>query len=545
MSLKFRVGDWLVEPDLNRISSEDKTVSIEPKVVDVLVFMAANAGEVLPKEKIMQAVWPGTFVSEGILSYSISELRRAFGDDARNPSFIQTIPRRGYRLIAPVSQLSQSLKPQPSVAVLAFSDMSAERDQEYFCEGIAEDIINNLAKVKGLRVAARTSSFAFRGKEEDIRILGKKLGVLAVLEGSVRKAGGQLRIAAQLINVEDGCHLWSDRYDRDLKDIFAIQDEISRSIAATLKITLSQKESEAIGRAPTTDLQAYEYYLRGRQFFYQYKRKGIEFALKMFSQAIELDPTYARAYAGIADCCSFLFMYAGSHEVHRERADTASLKALDLNPESAEAHAARGLALSLKGEYAGAEREFEAAIHLDPYLFEAYYFYARTAFVQGKLAQAVELYEHAGEVNSQDYQAPLLAAQSYSDLGMPEKAEAARRRGIQIAEARLKLNPDDARALYMGANGLVALGECERGLEWAEQALAMDPDEPMVLYNVACIQSLAGRIEDAIDSLEKSIKSGLNQKGWLEHDSNLDPVRRHSRYPALIRLLDDRLSSIG
>jgi len=157
--------------------------------------------------------------------------------------------------------------------------------------------------------------------------------------------------------------------------------------------------------------------------------------------------------------------------------------------------------------------------------------------------KAIEHYEKASEVNPHDYQAPLLVAQIYSDLGHEEEAEASRRRGIRIAQSRLRLNPDDVRALYMGANGLVAVGEIETGLQWARQALEMDPDEPMVLYNVACIQCLAGRCEDALASLERAVRSGLTQKGWLEHDSNLDPLRNHPRYQALIRFLDDRAAA--
>ncbi len=538
MAREFRVGEWQVEPDLNRISKADKVVPVEPKVLEVLVCLATHPGEVLPKEKIIRAVWRDTFVNEGILTYSISELRRAFGDDAKDPRIIQTIPRRGYRLIAPVTQQTLILKPQPSIAVLAFTDMSPQKDQEYFCDGIAEEIINDLSHFKGLRVASRTSSFAYKGKAEDVRAIGRKLGVDTVLEGSIRKSENQLRITTQLIKVEDGYHLWSGRYDRELRDVFAIQDEISRNIAATLQVTLSAGESNAMRKATTTDPKAYDYHLRGMQFFYQYKRKGIECALRMFSHAIELDPTYARAFAGIADCCSFLYMYAGRHAVHCERADSASRKAIELDPESAEAHASRGLALSLKEEYAEAEIQFETAARLDPRLFEAYYLYARVAFAQGKLEKAIELYEKASEVNPEDYQAPLLVAQSYSDLGRHEEAEHARRRGIHVAEERLNLNPDDSRALYMGANGLVALGQCERGLEWANQALSLDPDEPMVLYNVACIQSLAGRIDEAIDSLERAVRSGLTQKSWLEHDSNLDPLRCSPRYQALIQFID-------
>jgi len=534
MMREFRVGEWLIEPDLNRIRNAEKISPVEPKILEVLVCLASHPGEVLPKEKILRTVWPGTYVSEGVLTYSISELRKAFGDDAKDPRIIQTIPRKGYRLIAQVSQLQQTARPLPSIAVLSFSDMSPERDQEYFCDGIAEEIINDLAQIKGLRVAARTSSFSFKGRTEDVRTIGRKLGVDTVLEGSVRKAGNQLRIGVQLLNVGDGCHLWSERYDREFKDIFTVQDEISRNIVAVLRVTLSAGESDAIAKMPTTDPQGYDYYLRGRQFYYQYKRKGIEFALRLFSQAIELDPAFARAHAGIADCCSWLFMYAGSHVAHCEQADSASLRAIDLDPASAEAHASRGVALSLKGEFDEAEAQFETAIRLDPRLFEAYYFYARTAFAQGRSEKAVRLYEKAMEVNPQDYQASLLVAQIYSDLGQDPEAEACRRRGIRLAEASWKLNPDEARALYMGANGLVALGEFDRGLEWARRALALDPDEPMVLYNVACIQSLAGRLEDAIDSLEKAVANGLTQKGWLEHDSNLSSLRKDPRYLALL-----------
>jgi adenylate cyclase len=539
MTREFRVGEWLVEPNLNCITRKKQKISVEPKVIEVLAYLADYPGEVLSKEQIIQAIWPDTFVSDDVLRYSIAELRKAFRDNARKPQVIQTIPRRGYRLIAPVQKKGPTDGAQASIAVLAFADISSSRDQEYFCDGISEEIITNLSHVKGMRISSRTSSFAFKGKSEDIRMIGRKLGVATVLEGSVRKAEGRLRITAQLIKVEDGYHLWSGRYDRELKDVFAIQEEIAQSIAATLKIALTPNEKIIFGKAPTTDIEAYDYYLRGRQYFYQHKRKGMEFALKMFTRAIELDPTYVRAFAGIADCCSFMYMYAGGHDSHRDQADSMSCRALELDPDSAEAHASRGLVCSLKREHAEAEREFETAIRLNPMLFEAYYLYARVCFSLGKLEKAIQLYEKLIEVDPQDYQAPLFLGQLYSDLGDAKNAEASRRRGIQAVEARLKLHPDDARALYLGANGLVALGEYEQGLEWASQALAIDPDEPMVLYNVACIKSLAHRFDDALDFLEKAVQSGLAQKIWLEHDSDLDPLRSSPQYKRLLKRLSD------
>jgi non-specific serine/threonine protein kinase len=423
-----------------------------------------------------------------------------------------------------------------SVAVLPFTDMSPQGDQGYFCDGIAEEIIGALGKLRELRVAARTSSFQFAATALDGREIGRRLGVDTLLEGSVRKSGERLRITAELINVDSGYNLWSERYDREMKDIFDIQDEIARSIAEALECRLMPDQSCVT--APTRDLQAYDYYLRGRQFYYQFKRRGIEFAEQMFSRAIELDPSYARAYAGIANCCSWLYMYGGSSEEQRLRANQASQKALELEPDLAEAHASRGVALSLNRQYEEAERAMEAALALNPRLFEAYYFYARIAFAHGKLERAVELYEKASQVRPDSYEALLLVAQIYDDLERPEDAARSRRRGTQLVEERIDLHPDDARALTMGANGLVALGERQRGLEWARRAQALEPQEPMVLYNVACIQSLAGEPEEALNSLESAVTAGLTQVDWVRHDSNLDPLREHPRFRAIMERLE-------
>jgi tetratricopeptide (TPR) repeat protein len=385
-----------------------------------------------------------------------------------------------------------------------------------------------------MRVVSRTSSFQFGSVTMDSREIGRRLGVGVLLEGSIRKQGLRLRITADLIDVSNGYSLWTKRYDRETRDVFEIQDEIARSIADALKVQLSQQEKSAMLKGSTRHLEAYSFYLRGRQYFYQYKEKSMQYALQMFSKAIELDPRYARAYAGIADCCSFLYMYAGNREEEREKALSASERALELNPESAEAHASRGVALYLQGNYQEAELSFETAIQLDDTLFEAYYFYARTAFVQGELERAIELFEKAGQERADDYQCALLVAQIYDEMGREAEATATRRRGVRIVEELIAFNPDDSRALYMGGNGLVALGETEKGLEWARKALAIDPEEPMVLYNVACVYSLAGEADQALQCLETAVRSGLRQRGWLEHDSNLDLIREQPRFQALL-----------
>ncbi|MCH7713629.1 MAG: tetratricopeptide repeat protein [Chloroflexi bacterium] len=433
-----------------------------------------------------------------------------------------------------IGQDAPETAPAPSIAVLPFMDLSPEKDQDYFCDGMAEELIDALTKIKDLRVSARTSAFSFKGQQQDIREIGQKLNVATVLEGSVRKSDTRLRISAQLINVADGYHLWSEKYDRELKDVFAIQDEIAGNIVQALRVMLSPKEKRALGKVPTTDVEAYDVYLRGRKFFHQFSRKNIAFARQMFNRATQIDPDYALAYAGIADCHSWLYMYWESTDANLRAAEEASRKALELDTDLAEAHVAHGLAVSLSEQYDEAEREFETAIRLDPRLFEAYYFYARTCWPQGKPEKAAELFEKACEVNPEDYQGPLFLANTYNGLGRKTKAETAYRRSLEIIERHLELNPDDARAHYLGANALIQLGEGKRGLKWARRALAIDPGDALILYNVACIYALSEEIEEAIDYLEKSAKAGATHKEWIEHDSDLDPLRSHPHFQTLL-----------
>jgi tetratricopeptide (TPR) repeat protein len=322
-----------------------------------------------------------------------------------------------------------------------------------------------------------------------------------------------------------------------MEDIFAIQDEIAQNIVQTLKLKLSDKEKRVLEKVPTKDVQAYDFYLRGRKFFYQIRRKGIEYAHEMFLKAIERDPSYALAYAGIADCRSWLYMYWDSDKANLKQSIEASQKSLELDPELGEAHAARGLAVSLNKQYDEGEKEFETAIRLNSKLFEAYYFYARACFVQGKLEKASQLFEQACLVNPEDYQAPFLLGNTYKGLNLVEKAETAYRRGLEIVERHLELNPDNARALYLSAHGLVELGELEKGFEWAKRALSIDPEDPIVLYNIACVYSLAGRVEDAINYFERSLETGYAHREWAENDSYLDSIRSHHRFKALLKRL--------
>jgi len=437
--------------------------------------------------------------------------------------------------------LKRAAAPAPraekSLAVLYFENPGGSKEDEYFRDGITEDVITELSKIKDLWVFTRSAVAAYRDKSATAPQVGRELNAAYVLEGSLRRAGNRLRITARLVETSTARSVWAERYDRQLEDVFAIQDEIAQNIARALQLMLSETEKRAIHKAPTTDVQAYDYYLRGRQFFYRFNRKGFDFARQMFARAIVIDPAYARAYAGVADCCSFLYMYFECTDANLKEADAASRKALELDPESAEAHASRGLAVLLNKHYQEAENEFDTAIRLDPRLYQAYYFRARACVSQGKLQDAAHWFEEACRVNPEDYQAPNLLGAVYKGLNRERDAHDIRRRSLSITEKHLELYPEDARALYLGATSWAAIGDRERALEWAERALNIDPNDPSVLYNVACDYALLGESEKALNCLEKSLFHGEWYKGWAEHDSDLDSIRAHPRFQAMMKSL--------
>jgi non-specific serine/threonine protein kinase len=435
------------------------------------------------------------------------------------------------------AETAQRCKPH-SIAVMPFEDMSPNQDQEYFCDGIAEEIINSLSQLGGLRVAARTSAFTFKGKHEDIRVIGRKLGAEAVLEGSVRKVGDRLRVTVQLIDVAEGYTLWSERFDRRLKDVFKIQDEIAGSVVQAMEIKLSERDGRMLAKTATLDHQAYDLYLRGREFYRQTHRRGINYAIEMYENAIERDPDYGLAYAGLADCYSYLFSFFDSDEANIEKAMALSRKALELDPELAEARVSRGRAYYFRGRYDEAEREFKRAIRLNPQLSSAYESYARVYYSQGNLDRAAWLYEQASNLDPESFDAPILLAQTYRGLGQTDKVNEALEKGHNKVSKHLELNPDDARALYMKAIALAVAGDREQAFEWLERALAIDPEDPMILYGAACVCAVAGKQELSIDYLEKALSHGCCHRDWVERDSDLDSLRDHPRFKALLEKLD-------
>jgi len=426
-----------------------------------------------------------------------------------------------------------------SIAVLPFADLSPGKDQDYFCEGLAEEFIHALTKIPELRVASRTASFQFKGKAVDPAAIGEQIKVSTILEGSVRKAGERLRVSVQLINAADGFHLWSERYDRDMSDVFAIQDDITAQVIKALRLVLTEKERRAIARPKTSNVEAYDLYLRGRQLFYKAGRQKQHEAIALFKQAAEIDPEYAPAYAGMADASCFLYMFHRGLPEDRERAEWASLKALELAPHLAECHASRGFVASLSKRFDEAEREFKTALALDPRLFEAKYFYGRVIMAQGRVDEAARLWEEACLIRPEDYTVPLLLTGVYHGLGKHADALEKARRGVEAAEIYIKVNPEDPRPYYLGAGGLIVQGEREKGMQWAARALALGPDDDSVLYNLACVYSVAGEAEKALDCLEKTVQAGFKGRDWIEHDADLNLIRNTERFKAILAQMED------
>jgi len=426
----------------------------------------------------------------------------------------------------------------PSVAVLPFKNLSADPDNEYFTDGLTEELIGALANVEGLRIPARTSVYALRETNLDIQEIGRRLGVDNILEGSVRKAGDQLRISAQLIKVSDGFNLWSETYDREFSDVFVIQGEIADNIVEALQLTLSPVEKQALRSERTTDFKAYEFYLRGRGHYRRRTRMDFESAREMFSKAIEIDSGYALAWAGLADTYTEFWRNYESTEENLTRAEETSREAVELDPNLAEAHAARGFALGQRQLYDQAATEFRRAMKLNPRLFEAYYYYGTVAFAAGRLETAAEMFEKATEVAPDEIRALQLLPQVYTRLGREAAAAAANRQRVEVVERRLEFNPDDVPMLLDGASALAALGERQRSLEWASRILDRAGDDALVLYNLACLYSLAGEVTSALEALEKSYAAGLADPEWMRQDSDLDNIRKHARYKELVKRME-------
>ena len=424
--------------------------------------------------------------------------------------------------------------------MLPFNNMSGDPEQEYFSDGITEDIITDLSKISGLSVIARNSVFTYKGKSVDVQQVSKRFNVSNdTWKAACARPDNACASRRSSSTARTATHLWADRYDRDLTDIFAIQDEITHTIVDQLKVRLLPEEKKALEQAPTANVEAYTNYLRGREFFHTRTKGSLQLARRLFARAADLDPNYARAYAGIADCNSALHGWHGA-EISLEALFATCAKALALDPNLAEAHASHGLALSINDRHNDAVAEFERAIALDPNSYEGHFFYARHSFAHGDLEKAVELYERCTDINPDDYRSPLLVMNILHTLGRHDEEAKLAAVGLERAERALSLHPENSDPAQLGAIALIGLGQRERAKEWADRALAIDADDNNALYNVACVHTLLGEADRAFDLLEPFLrKVGPHMRSWFKNDLDFDSIRTHPRYETLLKLISN------
>ncbi|HVV33982.1 MAG TPA: adenylate/guanylate cyclase domain-containing protein [Vitreimonas sp.] len=420
-----------------------------------------------------------------------------------------------------------------AICVLPFANMSGDAEQEYFSDGISEDIITDLSKVSALWVAARNTSFTFKGKSVDVPQVARQLKLSHVLEGSVRKAGGRVRITAQLIDASGG-HVWAERWDRDLNDIFALQDEISEAIVKALKLKLLPEEKQAIERRDTQSAEAYELFLLARQF----ERTGSErvkpLIVRICDRCIELDPGFARAYA-LKAMAVVEMTQRGVAGYNAEDAVATARRAVELAPHLAEAHAAlaetlgRGTDLNL----AAALPSIETALKLDPDCYEAHLCGGFVAIAGRRYHDAIRHFETACAIEPNAFRPAGMVVQAYEAVGDVEGFRAASLRAKQCCERLLRVEPDHSGALGFFVNTLVDLGEHERAREWCKRAVLFDPDNVRLQYNLACAMAQvdADLACAMLEPIIPKIPSGWRR--WIEVDNSLDPIRNHPRFQAL------------
>ena len=475
---------------------------------------------------------------ETVELYQSIRSRRANGGDTVTPPSAVNRTRAA-------DQLAPEMRAKPSIAVLPFSMFYDDPEQDYFADGLTEDIITDLSQISGLFVASRHSAFLFKGKQVQVQRAARELNVGYVLEGSVRTAAGRVRISTQLVDGATGGHVWAQRYDRSLDDIFALQDEIAKSIVDVLKVKLLPEELACINSQPTNSVDAYQYFLMGRSFYLRGMDKhGQAIARNMFKKAIEIDPDYARAFAALAACESYLSMNDPS--VTYESSVTNSLRALALDPNLAEAHAARGLVLYAAGRYAEATPFFERALSLGPDLYETHFLYARNCRLQGLHQKAVALFERAAALRPKDYRSLGLLASEYYILGRCDDFKATAWQALERMEAAIEEHPDNADALAFGGTLLARLGALDRAEAWADRAVMISTAPSVVHYNVAIVSAFLGRLDKAMDWLEHAFDSTPEWQrrlaAWMKHDQDIDQMRDNPRFQALHARLETELA---
>jgi len=408
-----------------------------------------------------------------------------------------------------------------SIAVLYFENLSGMKEDEYLRDGITEDITTELSKIKGLKTFSRAMVLAYRDKSVTAGQVGKELGASYVLVGSLRRAGARLRINAQLVDAATDFPLWSERYDREMKDVFEVQDEIAEKIAAALRITLSPQEQQALSAKPTEDLQAYDLYLRGRNYARRVGRQDLQFALQMYENAVALDPDFVLAHAGLAKVCAEYYYHFERQQEWIDRAKAAAEKASAKGHDAPEIQVAEAWVTFADGRYGEAIDKIRMALSRNPDLDGGYYVLGRALFAAGRYQEVVDIMEEALAHSGENYNTTVPIHNALGALGKEDALRNYLHREVAIYEAHLKKVPEDARARVLLASDYAKQGRFEEAKREADMAMVLRPDDTMILYNAACCFCALNKASEALAAIKKAWESGFRDPTWTRQDPDL------------------------
>jgi TolB-like protein/tetratricopeptide (TPR) repeat protein len=559
----YRFGEFSLEVANRQLLQKGRSIVVRPKVFETLLFLVERHGHLVAKDDLLSGVWAETNVSDAVLTHCITEVRQALRDDPRNPRFLKTVPKAGYRFIADV-EADEAAAPRPptAIAVLPFVNISGDPENEYFCDGLSEELINGLTKIAALRVVAHSSSFAFKGRDTDVREIGRQLNVGSIVEGSVRKAGDRLRISAQLINATDGYHKWGEQYDRRIEDVFAIQGEIAAAILGHLKVELL--ESRSMGRRPAASIEAYRLFLKGRGFWHRRFGGMLQKAMECFEQAIARDPKFAPAYTGLADCFTTLgvWAFAPAQSVFPKARDLAS-RALDLDDQLAEAHATLAFVDTMYDwGWEAADRQFALAITLNPGHALTRMWNGHYLSIVGRMDEAIAEMRVAQDL---DPLSPVVSA----NLGWTFLLAHDQNRAIEELRRVLSIDHGSGIAHFYLGYAYAAVGRLREAIGSFRKTVEATGGMPWLTESIAWIQGLSGNREVARralgdaegrmqqgyvpssalamihlglghdDAVLEWLERGLAERDalmvWIKFMPCFDHLHRHPRFQALLR----------
>jgi TolB-like protein/Tfp pilus assembly protein PilF len=484
-----RFGAFEFDVHAGELSKQGARIKLQEQPLRILELLVAEPGRLITREELRTRLWPSdTLVDfDHGLNKAINKLREALGDSAEKPRFVETVPKRGYRFLQPMTMAV----PEASIAVLPFVNLTNDPENEVLADGICEEIIFSLAQIRDLRVVARTSSFSFKGKLVDLRMVGQQLNVRTLLEGSIRRSGDRLRVTAQLVNVEDGYHLWSDQYDRELKDLFAIQEEIAHSIAEKLEVALDS-EWQPVVRGGTESLEAFKSFIRGRGLFFQ-RGPRLLASMECFQRAVALDPNYALAWSGLADACNMVGFYGlASPGTCLPHAKEAAQRAIGLDASLAEAHTSLAVSHLLRDwDWPRAEREFLRSLELKPNnaLTRAWYGYLYLQWVAGRFEEGLTQIEQAVRIDPLSAWARAMLALAYLSIDADQC--------LQAVQQTFRIDPDSFLGRWAQLAALNLLGRSEEAATVAESTLRTSGRAAWVIGAFARACAQLGRRDDA------------------------------------------------